>query len=74
MYVENHGGVPNLIAQVFDNEIQCARMQLVERADSCEYQEYSQYVLATCDLKWPGNWGDAFRTKPSFWTHALDSS
>lgn len=57
--LENHGGVLNRIAKVPDNEIQYARMQLAGRADTSKYQEYFQYVLATCDFKWPGNWKDA---------------
>ena len=66
LVLENHGGVSNLIAEVPDNEIQYGRMQLVERADTCEYLEYCQYVLATCDLKWPGNWRDALELNPFF--------
>ena len=54
------------MAQVPDNEIQYARMQLVDRADTCEYQEYFQYVPATCDLKWPGNWRDTLQLNPFF--------
>ena len=41
-------------------------MQLVERADTCENKEYFQYVLATCVLKWPGNWRDALELDPFF--------
>ena len=53
---ENHGGAPNLIAHVPDNEMEYARVQLIERAERNEYQEYFQYVLTTCDLQRPGNW------------------
>ena len=41
-------------------------MQLVERAETSKYQEYFQYFLATCDLKWPKNWGDALELNPFF--------
>ena len=53
---ENHGGAPNLIAHVPDNEMEYARVQLVERTERNEYQEYFQYVLTTCDLERPRNW------------------
>lgn len=53
---ENHGGAPNLIARVPANQMEYAKVQLVEGVGRNEYQEYFQYVLATCDLQMPRNW------------------
>ena len=53
---EIHGGAINLIAHVPDDELQYARVHLVEQAERNDYQEYFQYVTTTCDLQRPRSW------------------
>ena len=53
---EIHGGAINLIAHVPDDELQYARVHLVEQAERNDYQEYFQYVTITCDLQRPHSW------------------
>ena len=67
---ESHGGVPNLIAQVPDNEMEYARAHLVERDETNVYHEYFQYVIATCDLQRPGNWREGLHLYRTLLDHA----
>lgn len=59
---EYHGGVPNLISTVQDNEMQYARSHVMESAnENNDYQDYFHYVIDACALSRPNNWKEALK-------------
>ena len=51
-----YDGATDLITQVPNDELQYAMVQIVERAERNDYQEYFQYVITSCDLQKPRSW------------------
>lgn len=58
---ELHGGSDQYILPVLEAEIRYARLHIVESEENNIYQEYFNYVLATCHLKKPTTWIEALQ-------------
>lgn len=71
---ESHGGMTNLILPVANNEMEYARMQVIEPYQNNDYQEYFQYVMTTCELEKPVNWREGLALYHTLLSHARNGS
>lgn len=58
---EAHGGTPNLLLEVPEEQMNYASHHLVEAQENNDYEEYFNYVMENCQLQYPTNWHDALR-------------
>lgn len=58
---EAYGGTPNLSLRVPEQQINYARLHLVEEHEDNDYQEYFNYVMVNSQVQYPANWQDALR-------------
>ena len=68
------GGATDLIAHVHTDELQYARVQLVQHAERNDYQEYFQYVSSTCDLQRPHSWREGLELYSTLLDCAVNGS
>ena len=58
---EAYGGTSNLSLRVPEQQINYARLHLVEEHEDNDYQEYFNYVMVNSQVQYPANWQDALR-------------
>lgn len=64
----------NLVLPVADNEMEYARLQVIEPNQNNDYQDYFQYVMTTCELEKPVSWREGLVLYHTLLSYAKNGS